>query len=302
MNRPKLKLVGGIALLAVLGVLFGGFLLLTNAIVNGVYNLDMQSAKMKAINSSVGSILDLNAYVESREVEKFTNRAALTSVAARGVIENDWDGKSVDYNNGAIVTVSGGKIKYPENYPEEQKIDASSLTDSFGMVPVDVQKDTETDVPNDAWLVEYYKIGDDVYYIESELRSSLEETARRSFDAAARMKGIEDAFDIQVLLISQEEGEDGNHALLYNSGALTEGTTAEQCGITKEMLETALENTRQMTAEKLLETSGTKGVKKGTVTVVYGKPFTPSDVPPKERKELYAKLPEIIQTMINENK
>ena len=256
MNRPKLKLVGGIALLAVLGVLFGGFLLLTNAIVNGVYNLDMQSAKMKAINSSVGSILDLNAYVESREVEKFTNRAALTSVAARGVIENDWDGKSSDYNNGAIVTVSGGKIKYPENYPEEQKIDASSLTDSFGMVPVDVQKDTETDVPNDAWLVEYYKIGDDVYYIESELKSSLEETARRSFDAAARMKGIEDAFDIQVLLISQEEGEDGNHALLYNSGALTEGTTAEQCGITKEMLETALENTQQMTAEKLLETSG----------------------------------------------
>ena len=181
MNRPKLKLVGGIALLAVLGVLFGGFLLLTNAIVNGVYNLDMQSAKMKAINSSVGSILDLNAYVESREVEKFTNRAALTSVAARGVIENDWDGKSVDYNNGAIVTVSGGKIKYPVNYPEDQKIDAASLTDSFGMVPVDVQKDTETDVPNDAWLVEYYKIGDDVYYIESELRSSLEETARRLF-------------------------------------------------------------------------------------------------------------------------
>ena len=55
-------------------------------------------------------------------------------------------------------------------------------------------------------------------------------------------------------------------------------------------------------SDKLLETSGTKGVKKGTVTVVYGKPFTPSDVPPKERKELYAKLPEIIQTMINENK
>ena len=55
-------------------------------------------------------------------------------------------------------------------------------------------------------------------------------------------------------------------------------------------------------SDKLLEASGTKGVKKGTVTLVYGKPFTPTELSPKERKEKYAALPEIIQTMINENK
>ena len=61
MNRPKLNLFGGIVLLAVLSILYGGFLLLSNTVVNGVYNPESQAARIKAINSSVGGILDLNA-------------------------------------------------------------------------------------------------------------------------------------------------------------------------------------------------------------------------------------------------
>ncbi len=255
MNRPKLKLFGGIVLLAVLSILYGGFLLLSNTVVNGVYNLESQAARIKAINSSVGGILDLNAYVESKEMEKFSNRVGLAAVAAKGVIENDWDGTSVNYSNGAIVTVSGGEIEYPEDYPEEQRIGASSLTGSCGVVSVDIPSGTEKDARDDAWIVEYYKIGSDVYYIECEKRSELEEKARRCFDSASRIKGFEKAFGVQVLIISMEEAEDGSHALLYKPSGLPEGLhTARDCGITNEMLETVSES-KQVTAEKLIETS-----------------------------------------------
>ena len=116
--------------MAALGLLFCGFLLMTNAVVNGSYNLESQVAKIEAINSSVESIRFLNTYVENREMEKFANRAALSAFAANGAIENGWYGMSEWYDDGAIVTVSDGKIEYPVGYPEEQKIDAASLTDS----------------------------------------------------------------------------------------------------------------------------------------------------------------------------
>ena len=257
MNRPNLKLVGGIILLAVLSLLYGGFLLLTNGGVNGIYNLNTQAAKMKAINSSVGSILDLEAYVQNRELDKFINRAALTSIAAKGVVANDWDGMSTAYNNGVIVTVSGGVIEYPEDYPEELMIDAASLTDPDGLVIQEVLQSTEADAQSDALLVQYFRIGSGVYYLEYELGSALEEKAARSFDAENRLKGIEDAFGIQVLLISTEEKENGGHTLLYKSDNLPEDLlTAEECGITSEMLGKALDSTQPVTAEKLMDFSG----------------------------------------------
>ena len=45
-----------------------------------------------------------------------------------------------------------------------------------------------------------------------------------------------------------------------------------------------------------------KGVHKGNITVVYGKPFTPSDIPLKERKAKYQELPDIIQALYDANK
>ncbi len=54
-------------------------------------------------------------------------------------------------------------------------------------------------------------------------------------------------------------------------------------------------------SDKLLEMSGKKGLRKGTVRICIGDPVYPSELPPKERKEYYAKLPHIITQMIKEN-
>ena len=262
MNRPKLKLFGGIVLLAVLCLLYGGFLLLTNSFVNGVYDLKSQAAKVKAVNSSVGSLMDLNSFVEGRELEKFTNRIAFAAVAAKGMIENDWDGKSLNYNNGVIVTVSGDKIDYPKDYPEEQKIDVLSLTDTFGLVPVRAGQGTGGGKPHEAFLVGYYKIGDNVYYMECEKASVLDERARASFDAGSRMEAIEKALGVQVLIISGEEDLNGEHELLYIPDNLSKGVhTAEECGITKEMLSGVSESTKDVTAYSLLESSDIVDIK-----------------------------------------
>ena len=257
MNRPKLKLFGGIALLAVLCVVYGLFLLYTNTAVNGAYNMNMQAAKMRAIYSSVGCISSLNACVETAELEKFTNKVALTSVAAKGMTDNNWDRKSTEYNNGVIVTVSDGSVHYPDGYPKEQVIDAEALSGISGVVSVPLGENRETGAPEDCYLVAYRKIGSDVYYLEGELVSVLEEQARRSFDAEGRMKGIEEALGIHVLIVSMDENSDGRHALLYRTDALpTDFSTAEECGITKEMLDGAPDGREPMTVEKLIESSG----------------------------------------------
>ena len=145
MNNPKMKLAGGIGLLIALGILYFVLLLFINTVVNGSYNLDTEAARMKAINSSVGSIKDLNDYVETREVEKFENRVSLWALAAGGLVHGKWDGKSTDYGDGTIVTVSGDRIEYPKGYPEEQKIDAASLQDEYGIVILDAVKGSNAD-------------------------------------------------------------------------------------------------------------------------------------------------------------
>ncbi|MBR4514526.1 MAG: 1-acyl-sn-glycerol-3-phosphate acyltransferase [Lachnospiraceae bacterium] len=55
-------------------------------------------------------------------------------------------------------------------------------------------------------------------------------------------------------------------------------------------------------SEFILESAPGKGVHRGDITVVYGKPFNPSDFSMKERKAKYQELPDIIQGLIDANK
>jgi small conductance mechanosensitive channel len=254
MYRPKLKIIGGIALLVALGLLYGWLLLVINTAVNGSYDLNEQVAKMKAINNSVGGIIDLTTYVEDRELSKYSQRVALSAVAAKGLVQNEWDGKSMYYSEGVIVSVSDGKFQYPADYPEEKKIDAAVITDPYGRVIVPVE-DTGKGA-EDAWIVEYYKIEGNVYYVECVLQSALEEKARLNFDAPAWLEGIEGAFGIKVMLISHEPDLSGNYAVLYKSKALPEEfATARDCGITDEMLEAVPDDAGHVSAAKLRESS-----------------------------------------------
>lgn len=243
-------------LLIVLGILCGGFLLFTNGVVNGVYNLEVQAARMKAISSSVAGIQELNTYVENRELEKFVKKLSLAALAAKGLIKNNWDGKSVDYNDGSILNVEDGKIEFPESIPPEYEFDQSKLVGNEGLFSVDLGKLLDTG-EEDTYLVGYNKIGDSIYYMEGELLSELEERAKINFDAESRLKAIEEAFGFKVLFASEEADADGNHPLLYKADDLPETfTTAEACGITKEMLENAPTSSRSLSAEKLMESVG----------------------------------------------
>ncbi len=55
-------------------------------------------------------------------------------------------------------------------------------------------------------------------------------------------------------------------------------------------------------SDYLLESAPKKRVQKGKVIIEFGKPFYPSELSPKERKEKYAKLPAIIQGMKDTHK
>ena len=240
MNNPKIKLAGGIGLLIALGILYFVLLLFINTVVNGSYNLDTQAARMKAINSSVGSIKDLNDYVESREIERLTNRVSLWALAAGGLVHGNWDGKSTDYGNGAIVTVSGDKIEYPKDYPEKQKIEAASLKDEYGVVISDSGNATAANNPDDVRIVGYCRLDNNVYYIESELLSVLLGNMRDNYDVRNSLQGNEEAFDMRMLIVSEPADKEGACTLLYKSDALPENiNTVESLGITKEMLEEA---------------------------------------------------------------
>ena len=330
MNKPKLKLFGGMLILAVLGLLFGIFLLLMNIIVNGVYEMNSQAAKMQAINDSVENIVEIGSYVTMQKVDEFTKRVALASVASRGFIHDDWDGKPTSYSNGAIVTVSGDEVRYPDDYPEELKIGADSLTEKFGIVhlvaedpdwtqvhggiktqderetknEIEAQDEADTqgeakaqdgadtqdeakaqgeakaqddaDTQDDAdiqdgkerqngdrnqpdhYLVEYSRVDDGIYYVESERFSNLEERASHSYDMNSSLKSIETAFGVWVMLISGAENENGMHPLVYISESLgDEGGTAEEYGITDDMLEKAIDSKSSVTTDVLSEHLGT---------------------------------------------
>ena len=257
MNNPKIKLAGGIGLLIALGILYFVLLLFINTVVNGSYNLDTQAARMKAINSSVGSIKDLNDYVESREIERLTNRVSLWALAAGGLVHGNWDGKSTDYGNGAIVTVSGDKIEYPKDYPEKQKIEAASLKDEYGVVISDSGNATAANNPDDVRIVGYCRLDNNVYYIESELLSVLLGNMRDNYDVRNSLQGNEEAFDMRMLIVSEPADKEGACTLLYKSDALPENiNTVESLGITKEMLEEAPDIDRSMTGSTLMNSSG----------------------------------------------
>lgn len=55
-------------------------------------------------------------------------------------------------------------------------------------------------------------------------------------------------------------------------------------------------------SDLLLESAPKKKVRKSHVKIEFGKPFYPAEMAPKERKAMYAKLPEIIQEMKNTHK
>ena len=55
-------------------------------------------------------------------------------------------------------------------------------------------------------------------------------------------------------------------------------------------------------SDSIFESAPGKGVRKGNITVIYGKPFMPSEIPMKERKAKYQELPDIIQALIDANK
>ena len=336
MNRPKLRLFGGIAILILLGILFGRFLLSMNTVVNGIYDLRWRASKIKAISSTVTNVVNLGAYSNMQELDEFTNCVGLASVASKGYVEDYWDGKPEYYYKGVIATVSGDKINYPDDYPEEQKIDAASMTEEFGVVFLEkkssggagksdvsgqtgetekdgvnghtgetekrgvsgqtgeTEKDgvnghtgetekrgvsgqtgeTEQDGENvpaggaeqdsgdtqsgddeqaSGYVVEYSRIKGDAYYIESEPLSAMEERSSSRYDVKSNVKSVESAFEIKIMLLSDQEGEDGTHSLMYISDDLrNDGRTGEDYGIKAGMLEKSFEDTASLDAETLV--------------------------------------------------
>jgi len=54
-------------------------------------------------------------------------------------------------------------------------------------------------------------------------------------------------------------------------------------------------------SDLMLESAPKKRIHSHSVTIEFGKPIYPCELPPKERKERYAEFPQLIQDMYDKN-
>ena len=248
-KKPRQKLIGGIILLFLLSAVYSGYLLISNLTSNALTSIETHTYQTKALSRLADRTFSLfqSVYqdIERRRLEK----TALEAAACAGLIDGGTDFEPCLYQDGAVIRIENGSVDYPEDLPEEVKIDADQLQSSEGMM--------FSFPDNEDYLIIYYsRIEGPLYYIEWEPYSSLAEEQRELFDPDKTMGGIEKAFNVKLLLFPAEAGPDGKHLLSYASETLTKDafTAAEDYGITQEMLAEADRSPAAFTEEETEET------------------------------------------------
>ena len=133
-KKPRQKLIGGIILLLLLSAVYSGYLLISNLTSNALTSIETHTYQTKALSRLADRTFSLfqSVYqdIERRRLEK----TALEAAACAGLIDGGTDFEPCLYQDGAVIRIENGSVDYPEDLPEEVKIDAEQLQSSEGMM------------------------------------------------------------------------------------------------------------------------------------------------------------------------
>ena len=249
MKHPKRKLIGGILLLLVLTGLFGGFLLISNTSGTIIHKMETRASMIKAVSRSLENDLQLSLSVGESIMSKNGDRLRLGAAACRKVVDADWDGEPMFFLDGAVITSAGNRIRCPDGFPTDLIIDADVLTGEMGILYTpSPEAESDSDL---LYAVNYYRLDEGVWFVEWEKYENLDQRMNELYDYRKSFAGIEKAFSTQLVLISTASRETDEHPLFYKSDSLPEAVTAEELGITGEMLSKSFSTSDELTGEAL---------------------------------------------------
>ena len=234
MKYARKKLTIGIILLIVSGILFGTVVSYTYTVVSAMHSINTQASEMNGSMESVEQAIEMedavSASLKATDLQKVKIVAAIYADQKK-----EADRKPEYYQDGMIVSVSDGAVSYPEDYHESFQLDAELLTEGTGVQYCILNSDDDS-AEYAVNTVSYAQIDGSYYYLEWK---DYEETAARAsqiYDINKSFAAFETAFQECFLLIDGNTDEDGNHLLLYRSDSLPAYYTAEEYGITAQML------------------------------------------------------------------
>ena len=169
--------------------------------------------------------------------------------ACRKVVDADWDGEPMFFLDGAVITSAGNRIRCPDGFPTDLIIDADVLTGEMGILYTpSPEAESDSDL---LYAVNYYRLDEGVWFVEWEKYENLDQRMNELYDYRKSFAGIEKAFSTQLVLISTASRETDEHPLFYKSDSLPEAVTAEELGITGEMLSKSFSTSDELTGEAL---------------------------------------------------
>lgn len=240
MERPKLKLAGAILILLVLTVVFFWCRIFMNTFIGNEEDAGAEMSRIKGISASSDKLAALNSDVENRVLQSGMTKASLTAETLRALSVQSWNGKVRLFNDGALIEAADKEADIPDGLPDDLMIDPDSIKGESGYVP------------GEKYYLYYSRVNGPFYYVEWESTDSFYNRVKKYIDLDAAINSIRDSMGIYLLLFDRTPSEDGTHKVLYKSELFENYETAEELGISKEMLEAASKVTSEdIAAERL---------------------------------------------------
>lgn len=256
-RTPARKFVVGLVLLMALSWVYLSYLNDSSSVVGALDSLETRTIQMESLVQSLGKAFRLSDAVSDDIEKRHGQKVILEAAACAGRMEEGEDLKPGLHEDGAIVRVTGATVDDLKGLPLHIEPGVSDELDDSGTLDA-------TDADGERCVVYYSRIAGDLYYIEWDTISMLDQSKRELFDLEKTIDGMEGALGVNILLLSAVPREDGSHEVLYASQKLkgdsaeaapvdpfaeAEGesepgtepqdvvpSTAEDYGITKEML------------------------------------------------------------------
>ena len=264
MKSPRRKLIGGILLLALLTCLFTGVLLYANTFFNALYDMMYRDTQMKTLCRSVQKELDLYSSVSSDVLARNMRKAALSSNVIRDEIKKKSGGEPCLYENSAVIRAEGKKVDFPKGFPEDIRFDAEQIPEDDGLLYSRKVEEKETG-QSYHYAITCIHLEGPLYYIQWKDVRSLEKEIESYFDLNSCLLGIENTFHVNLLLFSPEPDENGTHLIMYVSDHLPAYSTAEEYGITEDMISSAVDRPDTL--------SPAGRIKAYTILAIDGRPY-----------------------------
>lgn len=263
MKELRYKLIGGSVLLVVLCALFYRIQFAGNASVAVSQSLAQSRMNIYDIAQELERQTAHQATVESEITDSKLNTVQLYGEALKA-LEGSAQGQIIGQNQ-AVIRVAADGVRLPAGLPADIRIGSENFRAEKGRLAI-------MDDDENTYTIYYYKMSDDTFFIEWE---RFEESLEFNYTINERWstyQEIEEALDIYILQFVPLDKEDMATAIpLYAPEAFSEYETAEDFGITAEMLNGATEIERDRFIDA--DSAASKAPAGGQSLTIDGKPY-----------------------------